>query len=288
MNEVSACKSVLIEVLTILGKDLDNLAVVGGWVPELVFPNKGHIGSIDVDLALDAKKLKPMAYESIRRKLVDSGYQQSSDMPNRFFRTFKGTSFPVKVDLITGEFPDIAAEGTHIRIQELAVWKARGVDLAFSFQQKVLVEGVLPDGGHNKVTAMLPTISAFLCIKAITLSERKKPKDAYDIYFCIDNYPGGYKALADEFRGTEVGLVQSAIGEDAGEDREEVPHPCETATAACVRPASRAAFSSRPTRNMYRINVEDISGWTWLMIGPPPSRTFLQARQRVPRSHVTI
>jgi hypothetical protein len=179
-------------------------------VPELVFPNKGHIGSIDVDLALDAKKLKPMAYESIRRKLVDSGYQQSSDMPNRFFRTFKGTSFQVKVDLITEEFPDNAAEGTHIRIQELAVWKARGVDLAFSFQQKVLVEGVLPDGGHNKVTAIVPTIAAFLCIKAITLSERKKEKDAYDIYFCIDNYPGGYKALADEFRGK---LDNKLIGE---------------------------------------------------------------------------
>src|ERR1700733_15333676 len=98
MNEVTACRSVLIEVLTILAKDLNNLAVVGGWVPELAFPDKGHIGSLDVDLALDAKKLKPMAYESIRRKLVDSEYQQSPDMPNRFFRTIKDTLFQVKVD----------------------------------------------------------------------------------------------------------------------------------------------------------------------------------------------
>ncbi len=137
---------------------------------------------------------------------------KSPDMPNRFFRTIKGTSFQVKVDLITGEFPDLAAEGTHIQIQELAVWKARGVDLAFTFQQEVSVEGVLPDGGHNKVTAKLPTIAAFLCIKAITLSERKKEKDAYDIYFCIDNYPGGYKALADELRGKlENKLINEGI-----------------------------------------------------------------------------
>src|SRR5580692_12738515 len=108
MNEVTACKSVLIEVLTILAKDLDSLAVVGGWVPELVFPEKGHIGSLDVDLALDARKLKPLAYESIRRKLVDSGYQQSPDMPNRFFRKIRDTSIEIRVDLITGEFPDIA------------------------------------------------------------------------------------------------------------------------------------------------------------------------------------
>jgi hypothetical protein len=200
MNEVNACKSVLMEVLTILGKDLDNLAVVGGWVPELVFPDKGHMGSLDVDLALDAKKLKPMAYESIRRKLLDSGYQPDADMPNRFWRTVEG-SFQVKVDLITGEFPEVSSEGTHIQIQEMAVWKARGVDLAFDFQQKLWVEGVLPDGTHNKVIARTPTIAAFLCIKAITLNERKKEKDAYDIYFCIDNYAGGYKALAEEFRG---------------------------------------------------------------------------------------
>jgi len=210
MTEVAACRSVLIEVLTILGKDLDNLAVVGGWVPELTFPNKGHIGSLDVDLALDARKLKPMAYESIRRKLIDSGYQQSPDMSNRFFRSISGTSIEVRVDLVTGEFSEIGAEGSHIRIQELAVWKARGVDLAFVYQQEVSVEGVLPDGGYNKVTARLPTIAAFLCIKAITLSERKKAKDAYDIYFCIDNYPGGYKALAGEFRGK---LENNLIGE---------------------------------------------------------------------------
>src|SRR5437879_5524465 len=133
MNEVTACRSVLIEVLTVLAKDLDKVAVVGGWVPELVFPNKGHIGSLDVDLALDARKLKPLAYESIRRKLLGAGYQQSADLPNRFFRSIKGANFQVTVDLITGEFPDLVKEGTQLQIQEMAVSKLRGVDLAFAF-----------------------------------------------------------------------------------------------------------------------------------------------------------
>jgi hypothetical protein len=170
-------------------------------VPELAFPNKGHIGSLDVDLALDPRKLKPLAYESIRKKLLNAGYQQSGELPNRLIRSFKGTNLQVKVDLITGEFTDLGGEGTHHQIQEMAVGKLRGVDLAFAFQQEVLVEGVLPDGGHNQVIVRLPTISAYLCIKAIALSERKKEKDAYDIYFSIEIYPGGYKALATEFRG---------------------------------------------------------------------------------------
>jgi hypothetical protein len=70
MDEVTACRSVLIEVLTILGKAPDKLVVVGGWVFELTFPRKGHVGALDVDLALDPpltpRKLKPLAYESIR------------------------------------------------------------------------------------------------------------------------------------------------------------------------------------------------------------------------------
>ena len=92
MNDVDICRSVFIEVLTILSKDLDNLAMVGGWVPELAFPNRGHIGSLDVDLALDARKLEPKAYESIRKKLVDPGYRQDPDLPNRFCRSVGGTA----------------------------------------------------------------------------------------------------------------------------------------------------------------------------------------------------
>lgn len=212
MDEATACRSVLIEVLTILAKDLDNFVVVGGWVPELVFPNKGHIGSLDVDLALNASKLQPKAYESIRKKLADAGYQQDAGMPNRFWRSIKNSPIKIRVDLITGEFPGFADEGTHIQIQELAVWKARGLDLAFAYQQPLVIEGVLPDGGHNKVTANVPTIAAYLCIKAITLGERMKKKDAYDIYFCIDKYPGGYKALAAEFEGKmENELIAAGI-----------------------------------------------------------------------------
>ena len=200
MTEVDACRSVLVEVLTILAKDLDKLVVVGGWVPELAFPERGHIGSLDVDLALDATRLQPMAYESIGGKLAQAGYARSPEMMNRFFRQVPGSAIEIRVDLITGEFAGIESEGAHQRIQGLTIWKARGIELAFASQQEISIEGVLPGGGHNKVMARVPTIPAYLCIKAITLGERKKEKDAYDIFFCIDNFPGGPRALAREFR----------------------------------------------------------------------------------------
>jgi hypothetical protein len=60
---------------------------------------------------------------------------------------------------------------------------------------------VLPDGARNTVRARLPLAAAFVCIKAITLGERMKEKDAYDIYFCVEHHPGGYAGLAGEFAG---------------------------------------------------------------------------------------
>jgi hypothetical protein len=212
LTEVTASRSVLIEVLTILAKDLDKVVVVGGWVPELLFPNKGHIGSLDVDLALDPAKLVPLAYESIRQKLMKGGYQQLAEAENCFVRAITNPAIRVKIDLITGEFDGSVPEGTHLRIQGLPVWKAKGIDLAFRFQQEVMIEGTLPDGGRNRVMARLPTVAAFLCIKAITLADRKKEKDAYDICFCIDHYPGRGKALAEELEPhRDNTLIQQAI-----------------------------------------------------------------------------
>jgi hypothetical protein len=204
MSPIEASKSVLIEVVTILGIELENIVVVGGWVPELVFPNEGHSGSYDVDLALDARTIQPKAYESIKRLLGTQGYSQASEMPNRFHRAIKGTKLEVKLDLITGqfleEFPGLS-EDTHIPIQDLRVVRFKGLDLAFRYHRRLEIEGVLPEGGHNRVTVNVPTLPAFICIKAITLGERMKQKDAYDIYFCVDKYNGGTKRLAAEFGG---------------------------------------------------------------------------------------
>ena len=61
---VRAAHSVLIELIRLLGEYRDHIVLVGGWVPDLLFgnPNSPHIGSIDVDLALDHRNLKDEGY----------------------------------------------------------------------------------------------------------------------------------------------------------------------------------------------------------------------------------
>lgn len=56
---VSAARSVLLEVNRLLGEYAGEIVVIGGWVPELLLPEAaaGHVGNIDVDLALNHLRL---------------------------------------------------------------------------------------------------------------------------------------------------------------------------------------------------------------------------------------
>ena len=54
----------------------------------------------------------------------------------------------------------------------------------------------MPEGGINRVCISVASIPAFLVMKGFALGNRLKTKDAYDIYYCVRNYPSGPNALA--------------------------------------------------------------------------------------------
>lgn len=72
LSDISAVsKSVLLELMTILGAYRDALVLVGGWVPYFLIENHKrpgdefeHVGSIDIDLAVD-----PNSHLSLQRRL---------------------------------------------------------------------------------------------------------------------------------------------------------------------------------------------------------------------------
>ena len=49
-DQVQAARSVLLELVHLLGEYRDDIVVVGGWVPQLILPPgpTPHVGSIDV------------------------------------------------------------------------------------------------------------------------------------------------------------------------------------------------------------------------------------------------
>ena len=61
----------------------------------------------------------------------------------------------------------------------------------------IALEGDMPDGARNLVHIAVASIPALLAMKGYAITNRLKPKDAYDIYYSVRNYPNGIDALVE-------------------------------------------------------------------------------------------
>ena len=196
---VSTARSVILELHRVLGEYRRNIVIVGGWVPELLYPDD-HVGSMDVDLALDHTALTEAGYETIEKLLLGAGYERGGQ-PNRYIRRVPvgDREFAVPVDLLAGEHGGTGKGRRHQRIQDVLARKARGSDLAFDMNRTVRIEGTLPAGGRFSGAVRVASEVPLFVMKSLALDERDNPKDGYDICYCLDRFPGGAEALADGF-----------------------------------------------------------------------------------------
>lgn len=79
-EQVAAARAVLIEMSHLLGSYRCEMGVIGGWVPDLLLGGGPvrHVGSVDVDIALDHRRLQEAGYRTIDQILRGAGYQQGS------------------------------------------------------------------------------------------------------------------------------------------------------------------------------------------------------------------
>ncbi|WP_078864218.1 nucleotidyl transferase AbiEii/AbiGii toxin family protein [Streptomyces sp. AcH 505] len=198
-----AVKGVLVEIGQILGSFKGKFAVIGGAVPWLLLDNEDmpHVGTLDVDLGLDAEALGDGEYVTLVEALMGQGYKQREEL--RRFQLVRqvpaddeGAPIDIVVDFLMPRHAEIVKNNPPI-LSDFAVQRADGADLALRFYQLVAISGDMPDGGTNRVEVAVCSIPALLAMKGHALNGRHKQKDAYDIYYCIRNYPDGIEALAD-------------------------------------------------------------------------------------------
>lgn len=66
-------------------------------------------------------------------------------------------------------------------------------------------------GAKNQVQVRAASLSDLIIIKTHAVEGRDKPKDVYDLCYCLDEYPNGIEALADNWRSRRSDkLVESA------------------------------------------------------------------------------
>jgi hypothetical protein len=201
---VKAAHSVMLELTRLLGEYHDDVVVVGGWVPAMLIPQDKvpHVGSLDVDLALNHKTLQDPGYNTIHNLLVGRGYRQDNEQPYRFWRIVEvdGRPIEVAVDLLAGEYEGTSKSHRTQKIQDVRARKARGCELAFQHAAEVPIDGTLPDGAKDSAMIRIAAIIPFLAMKGMAMASRLKEKDPWDIYYCVSNFPGGPEALTAEFK----------------------------------------------------------------------------------------
>lgn len=207
-GQKEAAHRILIELINLFDEYKEDIRVVGGWVPDLMFPGEGHIGSVDVDLLINHLTLQDAGYQNMAHILKRSGYEEHPDKYFSFVKNVEigGISYPVDVDILAGMYGGTQLKKRSQHIQGIKALKATGGNFAFEFPaQNVRVEARRPDGAvdvaHVNVVAVVP----YLIMKTAAMG-RGKAKDAYDIYFLIKHYHGGVKELAREFKG--IGQLQ--------------------------------------------------------------------------------
>jgi hypothetical protein len=217
-RQVEAARRVLVDAGQVLAAFSDAIVVVGGWVPDLLVsePSSAHVGSIDVDLALDVAKLGDGRYAELLKLLLDTG---------RYRRGDKDFQLQVAVDLGDGQ-PSVRVDLEFLASDELKLKKNRPKLLegfrvlrhpafaaAFGNPEKVELEGKMVSGAPNTVELRVASLPNFLIMKAHAIAGRDKPKDVYDLCYCLDEIPGAIAEVAADWKRRPLDpLVVAAIG----------------------------------------------------------------------------
>jgi predicted nucleotidyltransferase len=204
-RQVEAARRVLVDLGQILASFKDCLVVVGGWVPDLLISEveEVHVGSIDVDLALDAEKLNDGRYAELLKLLIET---------RRYHPGAKPFQLVTNVDLRDGEKP-IQVEVEFLAPKEVKLKKrkpklpddfrvlqADGCGAAFNAPVQIELAGQTIGGAKNTVRLRVASLPDFIVMKAHALAGRDKPKDAYDICYCLTYFPEGLQTLADSWK----------------------------------------------------------------------------------------
>jgi|WetSurMetagenome_2_1015567.scaffolds.fasta_scaffold192511_1 hypothetical protein len=198
---ITATRQVLLEVFKLLEKFHESLILVGGWVPIMIIPEAGdkHVGTLDVDLAINDKSLHETGSETMEDILLANGYQHGTEL-GRYFKKIEidGKPTVVPVDFFTSEQRYIP-KNEFYDITGIHAITSPGCELSFEANEKITLKGNLPDGSPYSTVIKSAGIVALIVMKAHAMSIRNKSKDAYDIWFCLANYPGNIDSIAKAF-----------------------------------------------------------------------------------------
>ena len=205
-RQTEAAHRVLIDVGQVLASFMDCLVVVGGWVPDLLIPEaeESHVGSIDVDLALDAAKLNEGRYAEMLKLLIDSKRYRQGDKEFQLITevNLKDGDKPVQVEVEFLAPKDVKLRKNNPKLLPgFRALQTEACGVAFNSPIERKLTGENTWGAKNTVRLRIASLADFLVMKAHAIAGRDKPKDSYDFCYCLEHFPGGLEKLTTEWGG---------------------------------------------------------------------------------------
>lgn len=200
----------LLELMLMLRAYKEGLVIVGGWAPYLILKqfqgadaNFQHVGSIDIDIAVNPEVVGETEYVTLEQLLLDRGYQQRPEALFSYKKVIRSGAVEqqIVVDFLGPEDGGTSRSHRHQRVQDdFMLRKTRGANLAFDRKFEHALNGKLPNGADGEVSFYVADIVAMLAMKAYVLGRRYKDKDAYDFYSLLAYYKGGVQDVAKELK----------------------------------------------------------------------------------------
>jgi hypothetical protein len=228
-RQVDAARRVLVDVGQVLDSFRDAMVVVGGWVPDLLFPGAEpeHVGSIDVDLALDAAKLGDGQYAELLRLLLETGRYEKGDQDFQLVTNvdLRDGEVPVRVEVEFLAPADVKFKKNHTKLVEgFRVLQFPACAAAFEHPDNIEFEGPMISGATNTVRLRVASLPDFIIMKAHALRGRDKPKDVYDLCYCLDEHPDAIRVVAGNWRSRRDDPLSGAAIDILGEKFKTVNH----------------------------------------------------------------
>ena len=205
------------EVVRALSFPGGHLTIIGGLAPALLVPQvepglEPHIGTLDLDMCMSVNLLAGDVghYENLQKGLEAVGFEvlreDSKPVSWRWRKTGKKlvVEFLCPVPADGSKRPgDLHRPGGPVAGKLSALVIEVG-DLIAADTRPVKRQVTLPKGGKLQFEFHVAGPLSWLASKVDALERRDKAKDAYDIVWLCECWPGGQVELAAEIRASKV------------------------------------------------------------------------------------
>lgn len=205
-----------------IGFSARHAILIGGLVPGLLVLDPGpasqrHVGTADVDICLSVALIEGDTAEYDR---IEAGLRKAGFGPtDKTYAWKRATGLGIKVEFFCpagrgrpagNMFRPAAADAPLVKHNMGSKLSAAALEAGEVISADVVDverEVTLPDdGGRTAWTFRVTGLTGFLVAKTAALHNRDKPKDAYDIVWLLENWPGGAEGAAAAVIGS--GLME--------------------------------------------------------------------------------